>query len=538
MGIFVDRCQAIIDPETGRALTGEVLRQAKGDSRAKRCGHDVKKSARFCSKCGSGAPQGWTKCTSCGKWVGNESEHCWNCGTRLYPEQRTDLSGGRWQKTPGMVGERFEAADLQRVAEQGLVIEEGTLALLLEDGKLVGLLEPGRHKPGEAGFLAKLAGKKPSRSIVLIDAAELILPLRIEGLRSKEDMEVQYYGELILKMNPNGAEGFLKNCLADNRSVSFQDLSEMLEGEIRSGIENFCNSTSIEALVKDPERRLQLELVLKDHLETAFQQWGILLERVSSAEFYGKAYEAIRMKAGEAEARRREVEFSEKIREIATKEKMDEFRSEKEIEEYVASLAHEKGISDERRLFELGRLQQVHRHEMEVADLAHELDEERKRAKQDLELRAERDAYGREKLVADTKADVEAAEVALELRRKKNAVAREELAERAKLFEGRDMATLITLIEDPGKRADLMKIHQQESLKGRDVEEILALTAGDSPEIAKALAEMMKARREGREADQELIRDLSEKQAEKLERIMEKAIQAAGSGGGNTIINK
>ena len=46
MGIFSDECTALIDKNTGAALTGEVLEQARRDPTWSRCGHQVSKRAR------------------------------------------------------------------------------------------------------------------------------------------------------------------------------------------------------------------------------------------------------------------------------------------------------------------------------------------------------------------------------------------------------------------------------------------------------------------------------------------------------------
>jgi lipopolysaccharide biosynthesis regulator YciM len=65
MGIFSDRCDALIDPNTRKALTGEALEKAKLDPKWPRCGTRVSKAARFCRTCGKTAPGGWWRCPSC-----------------------------------------------------------------------------------------------------------------------------------------------------------------------------------------------------------------------------------------------------------------------------------------------------------------------------------------------------------------------------------------------------------------------------------------------------------------------------------------
>ena len=85
MGIFFDTCNALIDPTTGRALTGEALERAQNDPKWPRCGNRVSKRARFCNACGKPAPGGWWKWPQCGKWIGNDSHFCPHCNAPLYP---------------------------------------------------------------------------------------------------------------------------------------------------------------------------------------------------------------------------------------------------------------------------------------------------------------------------------------------------------------------------------------------------------------------------------------------------------------------
>lgn len=46
MGILSDECTALIDKNTGAALTGEVLELARRDPTWPRCGHQVSERAR------------------------------------------------------------------------------------------------------------------------------------------------------------------------------------------------------------------------------------------------------------------------------------------------------------------------------------------------------------------------------------------------------------------------------------------------------------------------------------------------------------
>lgn len=542
MGLFSDRCQALVDPQTGKALTGEALQKAKQDPKSKRCRNKVKKTAKFCNKCGSPAPGGWIKCPSCGKWVGNESQFCWNCDTPLHPESRAAMAGGRWRQAAGSFAQRFEVGDIKKILTDGLIVEEGTKALLVDAGKYKDVLEPGSHNVDSLARRINHWGSPPPRSVVLVQSGEVILPLRIEGLRSAEEIEVRYYGEVIIQFNDQQARDFLSNLFKDRELLSIEEVAERFLGEIRHAIEAFCVSSTIEDIVKDPQRRLRLEDSLRETLEASAKSWGIEVIRVSTAEFYGRAYEELRAKAGELEVQRREFEFEQRLRELVSSDKMGQFKSEHDLEEYVAQLAQERGVSDLRRDHELTRLKQVHRHELEAAELAHQMDQELEEATHKLDLRKQEDNYERDKLVQDTQAKVQAAEAALELKRKKKEIQREDLREKADILEGRDITTLIGLIDDSDKRAQLLEIHKRTELKGGSPEEILALTADSSPELAQALVDIMANRRSEKEDSLEEIKNLTQNQADQLERILNKTLESVAEAtkrpGSSTNIHK
>ena len=522
MGIFADKCHSLINPETGKALTGDALSAAKQDAKSPRCKNKVKKSAKFCNKCGSPAPGGWWKCPSCSKWVGNDSHFCWSCNTPLHPEQRAGIAGGRWANRAGVFAETLEVGDIKRLLKDGLIVSEGTVALLVDAGAYKDYLKPGSHNLDSLARKINHWGSPSPRTVVLVESGEVVLPIRAEKLRSAEDLEVRFYGEVILRFDPERAQGFLANLLKSQREFTLEEISAALEHEVRHAVEQFCTTSTIEDIVKDPKRRLHLEDSLKETLERTTESWGIEVVRVSAAEFSGRAYEELRQKSGEVEEKRRDLEFNERLRELLQSEQMGELKTEHDLEEYVSQLAQERGISNTHREHELTRLKQVQRHEVAAAELTHQMESEAERMRHDMGLQKEQDSYEREKLVEDTKSQSEAAEIAIELRRKKEAAKRENLEETAKILKGQSIETLISLQEDPAKRAQLIEMQKVAMAKGLDPEQVLAMNAASSPEAARALEAMM----ENKGSEAEKREQLSKEHSAQLERILTKTLES------------
>lgn len=507
MGLFSDKCTALIDPTTQRALTGEALEQAKADSKWPRCGARVSKKARFCSKCGWVAPGGWWRCPGCGKWVGNESNFCWNCKRPLYPEARIDLASGVWQKTPGMFAQRFEVADVKRLMSDGLQIQEGTAAILLDAGAEKQMLGPGRHNPDSTLRKINWFGNPPPRSMVLVDNGDVLLPLYIDDLRAASEIPVELYAEVTLHFRPKDAENFLANLLKENRSLTYQAVANILAGEIRYAATNICNTSTIEDLVKDPQRRLHAEEAFRETLSLALSRFGLELVRVGAVEFGGDAYEELRAQAGEVDIKRRELEFGQQMREILTRDKMHEFKDMHDLAEYVSQLAQEKQVSDKKRDHELARLAQVQRQEISREELAYTMAREQEQAAHEIGIKIQWDNYTSEKLLKDAKLQDEIeririkrehdeAQGALDLRSKKEAIKAKARRDLADDIKGKSAMEMLALIDDQDQRQQILQLATMAQQKEMSAEQILASLAAQSPVAAQALAQMSTTQKE------------------------------------------
>lgn len=391
------------------------------------CGNKVSKRARFCSKCGRGAPDGWFKCPQCGKWVGNDSKFCPHCNHQLFPEDRIDLAGGVWARKPGEFARRFDLDDVRFIKENGLMIQEGTVAVLLDGGKEVKELGPGRHHP--VGTLRSINwfGNPPPRSAIMVDSGECVFRVDFTGknsgvgevasapLRSAEELEVGCVAEITLRyVSGKGAE-FIANVMKEARSISAKDVCSLVYENALSAVRDLCTQSKIEDLVKDPERRARFEDGITRALRESMKDWGLEIVRTGAVEFYGAAYEEVRAKYGDLEKQRRIVEFGKaQIEVLAAAADQDaaagkrNAQRDQETAEYLAQLAQEKDLSELERTQELAIAERVSKGEVSAAEAklaaARELEDHAKnmtalahKLELDLTLRN----YDREQLVAD-----------------------------------------------------------------------------------------------------------------------------------------
>lgn len=336
MGLFHDTCEAFVDlRNNGRALSGEDLRTAQelvfpqgaaaplvGEAREKAlaargwgiCGHEVTKKARVCSKCGTLAPKGYVKCPSCREWVGNESRFCPHCNHPLHPDERIDFAGGIWDRQPGLFAQRFELDDVSQIVKGGLKIQEGTLAILLDAGKKVAVLGPGRHKPEGTLRSINWFGNPPPRSVVMVDAGDCLFKMYFTGMRTAEELSVQVVAEITLRFDVDHADLFLANVLKESRALSTDVISDIIVAEATSAVRDLCAASTVEDLVKDPDRRSRFQDALNRSLQNLFKRSGLELIRVGFVEFVSPVYEKLRQANADLEVKRRELEFARTVR--------------------------------------------------------------------------------------------------------------------------------------------------------------------------------------------------------------------------------
>ena len=538
MGLFSDKCEALVDVPTRRVLQGDALAYARQNPDAARCGNRVPKAARFCNKCGSSAPGGWWKCQRCGKWVGAEANFCWNCKTALHPESRDAISDGVWQRQPGTFARRIEVAELRRLIEKGLQIEIGTVALLLEAGQIKAVLDPGRHTLETLGRkLAGLFTTPTPQTVILADAGDIVLPLRFSSLRTKEELLVECYTEVCLRFVPARGEAFLANVLKSQEHLSYEGLADWMRQEIRGAVVDLVQSAGIEDLFKDPQRRLRIEDSLRQALAVALERAGVEIVRVASVEFTGADYEELRAKAGQVEVKRREIEFQQRLRELTSGEEMDRLKTETDLEEYVRQLGQEKSISTELQEHELGRLKQVHRHELGKTEAAYQMAAEMEQAAHEIQVKLNWDDYTRDKLLKDADVQTKIKQVQtteevretyewLKVRAEKQRIEREHQKAQAELFAGYDIKTLIALLPDNVQRQQLLDLHRQTTMAGQSPEQVLAMAAANSPAAAAALAKMREIKREDMEREFKDRKQVSDESVARLERILAEALKA------------
>lgn len=573
MGIFANRCEALIDPATGMALKGEALEQARQVRKAPRCGFRVKRGAKFCGKCGSGAPGGSFRCAACKKWIPAEAQFCPYCSSRLHPETRMDMAGGIWEKRPDVFAQRFEVGNIQELVKRdSLLVQEGTMALLLDAGRFSKELPAGQHHPQGLLRTINWFGHPPPRSFVMVDAGDVRLSLVVDDLRSAEMIPLTFAGDVVIRLNPKRADDFLANGIKGGQAMTYDELMDLLEGEIRFAVENFCHKSTMEDLAFDPERRKRLLVEVEATLKTACERLGIEVVYVATADFQGEGYRKLLEKQGELTLKRQEVEYDAAMRVLLDQDKMSTFKGEQELKDYMDALAQEFRVTGARREREEMLLLRGWERQDELEAMAHEFEKEEREAQQAYRLTREKMAFELEQTVHEIKKntlrseednrlwlqrheqtlrekrDMHDEEVRqtgdwLKIKQEKNRIKAEQKAVDAARREKMSPLQMIADIEDAGARDAALRVISQQAQAGQSPEQMLAAAAATSPAAAQALAEVMKAKVDDREQWKQEIQSIMQEANGRTDKMMEKMLDTVakmGAGGGQpqTVVNK
>lgn len=562
MGLFTNRC---VNPE---------------------CRHRVRKGSQFCPKCGDGAPRGLASCGSCGAEVSSTSKFCWKCGMDLAEVAKPLLADDRWVRRPGEFAVLVADHDIKGRLAKPLIIEHGTRAMLFQSGKFKGEIGEGRYNMD--GFFKKLVhlSSDLAASIVLCDAGDVTIDLENGDLWTSDTTEVGTTARLVLRIQDPDA--MYVNMFKGHGCIGLDEIELQLAGEVQMLLSGIVAEHESEELFTNVEARNVIEARLRDTIGVTLSRLGLELVQLRFISFYGEAYEKIRAERGDlataeghAAVREGWTKLHMKLRDTESQDKMDECKSAADLKDFIVQTAHEMKLKDAIRDNEIDSLVERFEYDRNRENVLRRIEiqaieDESDRDKAWLDLLAqerridETHKHDLDRKLTDAKSEHEITTIRIEvsglehaenlrqrheehiqdmieardgmdnLQRvtqiKQDQADREQQREAATL-EARSKATaeaLLSIMDGPA--ADrIVRIEELRNQQNMSPEQILAIAANASPQAANALAAKYQA--EGQiqagmvdqlrqQIDQQ--RDMSDKHADRLERVMQSAMEQMG----------
>lgn len=502
------------------------------NQRCPNCGKAVAKDSAFCNACGCPTANSWATCHRCGSSVGAESKFCWKCGCEQQDQQkRQQFYGDRWHRSAEDFAARVEIKTPATVLHRGLQIDEGTVALVFQNGRFTGLLEPGYHTFD--GFLQRLFGfdKGQAAHAVLIDTQAAEVDFMLEDVRAKNQVPIDMRLRLLFQVKEPRV--FAERVLDGAADFTTRDLTNRLQGDVRAAVQTALAEHGLDEILTVPNARDLIERGLTQQLQPALLPMGLSLEGVRLADFGGPAVSEMRSKLGEIDRLNRELEANRRLQDALRAGKIDVYRDEQELNDAFGRITFELGLRavdreegrkrfvqaaenkttiegirldyEARRAEIVNRLdEQRLRHQSEIADAMQSVELRKVQFAEDMRQQRERFHTGQEQQVTQARTDLEVARQGIEALRLVKGVKLEAKkaedqhdvaieAERLKVRGAADIKALLATVE--GEKADrLLKLAELEMRRGLSVEQAMAMVAEKSPEIAPAVAEIMRAR--------------------------------------------
>lgn len=348
-------------------------------------GHENPSGINFCGVCGESISGGQIKCPSCGTVNDSASSFCGKCGGSLKkaPSKApsVDIEHMRWQRGVDDFATRVDVEDLPGVLKKGIIVEQGTKALLFINGALAEILQPGMYDLG--GLASKLRNFEPYRTgtAILVDAGDVEIQLNITGIYTKDPLNIDITCKAVAQIeNPTL---FFNNVIKGRRNYLISELRSSLYDEMQNAFNEAIGKKSVTDLNWDLSLKHQFEVSVEDHLRTTFQRNGLNFIQLRTIDYKFKRYDDVKkvyeegfllVSQDEAELQKRkrlfdvydqkqlqdifeqtkEVQYREQrqkvwadMRQLVNSDKMNEVKSADDLEAYLHEINKGKYLRED-----------------------------------------------------------------------------------------------------------------------------------------------------------------------------------------------
>jgi len=565
-------------------------------------GHENMEGDNFCRICGERLSGGQITCKGCGAVIDSGSNFCGKCGKSVVETKPGNIEGMLWQRGPEDFATRVDADDLSGILKKGIIVEQGTKALLFVNGAFAEILQPGRYDLG--GLASKLKNFEPYRTAaaILMDSGDAEFQFTLADVTTKDPLKIGVTCKVVVQIdNPTL---FFNNVMKGRQNYLLSQLRGSLYDELQNAFNEVVGRKSVTELNWDLSLKAQFEVSVENHLRTTFQRNGFSFIQLRTIDYKFQAYDKIKgiqqeafllVSEDEAQLQKRkrlfdvydqnqlqdiieeakEVEYREKrqklwadMRVLVNSDKMNEVKSADDLEAFVHEIDKSKMLRDEevkdlvntfaqsglRRDFLLKKitLEQnieydgiglVGKEENELKRFEVEAKRRRSVLEQEIHEFQQRKDAERTARVGDAEAEGKIRDVEREQDRKEmqDGLDALERIKKMKAQEKRDEMEIETerlqrlsalgieaLITGSGETqaALLADLKKTELLKGMTDEQILAMGAKDSPELAKAFQEKFRGLSAAKQ--EELYREMmsqKDKSMQTMQEMFNKALE-------------
>jgi len=493
-------------------------------------------------------------CPNCGAKQLSTRKRCSVCNYDFAqlesPDNRLTLQN-RWRRDEDTFAQRITANDLNRRLSKGLVIEPDTLAVIFQEGEVKAVVTSGTYsfakaeETPESRWPWSRVRLDQQASVMLVSASVVVLNLAFDDVETYEGVPAQ--ADLQMAVQVRDPLAVFKNLFAQHHesdeTVRLEKIVELMVSRLQAHITAHAKQATIDNLLANIVLKESIDTQIAELSKKTLSTYGLDLveSRTLRLEPFGDQYEKLLEQRGQRYSQQWQIEDLEAKYDIKRRgdalrkqRDLDQLADQTEIDEAHSKAEHEQAERDavrdhEANTNQLKRDTEIDdlQHTREDAQLDHKIetgrklkDVKREEAVKDAQSQAQIDDVNRATEAQDfdeqTRRQREKLNLAQDARAMKNQMHDEEERQRierdaleAKQQEEakdndarRQLERIRTLseVEQGRLAADLKKT---EALRDFSEDQIAALFAKDSPEVAQALAEKYRAQAATKESSEQ-----------------------------------
>lgn len=319
-----------------------------------RCSFRNTDSATFCVNCGSPFQEAVSanpqKCPECGLANSPGNKFCGGCGSRLEGEKKPGVIGSQWQRMEGDFAAVLQDFDSNRIRQAGVIVEQGTRALLFKNGKFVDELAPGHHTVGGESLLSQILGGPSLAKVLLIDSGLSPVKFSVQGVKTKDPIFVNVECEAGIKLDD--PDLFQLNLFKGRRSLGLPEMAAIFEDEVREALQEEFSSLSVRELNISREYKGRIEQLMERALGQSLRHYGLRLQNLRTMSVSHVEYDEIAKKQEEYQ-----IAVWEKESDLTGRKKLFEVKSEEDLQDIFETT---RGAEmEEQRLVAISRLRKA-----------------------------------------------------------------------------------------------------------------------------------------------------------------------------------
>lgn len=292
------------------------------------CGQENYKGDNFCGGCGTRLAGGRITCPHCMASIDSGSNFCPMCGkqTKVEKSEQPDqgrIEGMRWKRGGDDFARRIDLDRTESAFQIGVIVEEGTRALLLKNGALTATLEPGRYDlksftealkdsaikgggaivRGVAGWFSEKAAASVDKAIdalvfhpctvLLIDSGDVELKMDISSVYTKDPLALDISCNTVLRLDK--AELFFVNVMKSSTEFSISTLRSALYDEMHNAFNEAIGQKSATELHSNLSLKQEFENTVKEHLNrTLGQSYGLRFFQLRTIHYRNNRYDKVK----------------------------------------------------------------------------------------------------------------------------------------------------------------------------------------------------------------------------------------------------